>query len=167
MFIRQMPAHGFDGVALFDDWGMQRAMMISPDMWREHFFDHYKKQCDLAHGLGMDVFFHTCGYVYPIIGDLIAAGVDILNLGQADVNGIDKLKEEFRGQVCFCQPINYQTTGISGTKEDFYREAKEIIDTFQTAHGGLIPELFDYERMGWKPENPNNTKYQVQAFCGE
>lgn len=165
--IKQMPAYGFDCVALFDDWGMQQTMMVSPDMWRELFFDYYKKQCDLAHSLGMDVFFHTCGYVYPIIGDLIAAGVDILNLGQADVNGMDRLKKEFRGKVCFSQPINYQTTGISGTKEDFFREAKEIVDTFMTEHGGLIPELFDYEKMGWKPDNPKNTEYQVQAFCGE
>jgi uroporphyrinogen decarboxylase len=165
--IKQMHEYKFDCVALFDDWGMQKSMMISPELWRKYFFGYYKTQCDLAHSLGMDVFLHTCGYVYPIIGDLIEAGVDILNLGQADVNDITKLKEEFGGKVCFCQPINYQTTGISGTKEDIFKEAKEIMNTFQTEHGGLIPELFDYEKMGWNPDDPRNTEYQIQAFCGE
>ena len=33
--IRQMPEYGFDGVSLFDDWGMQQSMMISPELWRK------------------------------------------------------------------------------------------------------------------------------------
>ena len=162
--IRQMPQHGFHAVALYDDWGMQKSMMISPTMWRAFFAKHYARQFKLAHDLGMDVFFHTCGYVTPILDDLIDAGVDILNLGQADINGIDHLKKIYRGKVCFCQSINYQTTGISGTKEEIYAEAREIIDTFSDARGGLIAMLFDYEDMGWKPVDPHNTEYQMRAF---
>ena len=46
----------------------------------------YSGRRSLVHSLGMDVFFHTCGAVYPIIGDLIEAGVDMLNLGQLNLN---------------------------------------------------------------------------------
>ena len=162
--IRQMPEYGFDGVSLFDDWGMQQSMMISPELWRKYFKKRYADQFALVHSLGMDVFFHTCGYVAPIIEDLIEAGVDILNLGQADINDMNMLKEKYNGRLCFCQPINYQTTGISGTKEEIYAEAREIKETFACKKGGLIAELFDYEEMGWQPENPRNTEYQIRAF---
>ncbi len=162
--IRNMHKLGFDGVALFDDWGTQRSLFISPEMWREHFLPHYKKQFDLAHSLGMDVFFHTCGVVYPIIQDLIDAGVDMLNLGQINLNDPAKVAEKFKGNVCFCQPLDYQKTCISGTKEDIFAEAKYIHSLLGDEKGGFIPEIFDFELMGWQPQDPMSTEYQIQAF---
>lgn len=162
--IRRMSELGFDGVALFDDWGTQRSLFISPDMWREHFLPHYKKQFALAHSLGMDVFFHTCGAVYPIIGDLIDAGVDMLNLGQIGLNEPERLAREMKGRVCFCQPLDYQKTCISGTKEDIFAEARYVYELLGDERGGFIPEIFDYELMGWQPDDPMNTEYQIQAF---
>jgi len=164
--IRQMPQYGFDGVALYDDWGMQKSMMISPELWRKFFKPRYADQAALAHSLDMDVFFHTCGQVTPIIEDL-AGLFDILNLGQADINDMNYLKTHLNGRVCFCQPINYQTTAICGSKEEIFAEAREIRETFNSEKGGLIAMLFDYEGMGWKPENPRNTEYQIQAFSDE
>ena len=162
--IRQMKEQGFDGVFLLDDWGMQKSMMISPELWEKFFMDYYKKQFQLAHDLGMDVLYHTCGYVYPIIQKLIDIGVDIINLGQADLNDMALLKENFKGKVCFCQPINYQTTGISGTKEQIFAEARDIVDTFSDERGGLLIELLDFNGMGWEPKDPKNNEYQFQAF---
>lgn len=165
--ISQMPGYGFDAVALYDDWGTQRSLMISPDMWRTFFKRRYQNQVDLAHSLGMDVFFHTCGYVVPILDDLVEIGIDIMNLGQADLNGMAYLKEHYKGAVCFCQSINYQTTGISGTKEEIFAEAEEIRETWGSGQGGLIAMLFDYEDMGWKPVSDKNTEYQIQAFVND
>lgn len=165
--IKQMPNYGFDAVSLYDDWGMQKSMMISPEMWRKFFKKRYEDQVNIAHNAGMDVFFHTCGYVAPIMQDLVDAGIDILNLGQADLNDLKNIRGNFNGKICFCQPINYQTTGISGTKEEIFAEAREILDTFSSEKGGLIAELFDYEKMGWKPKDPRNTEYQIKAFTEE
>lgn len=118
----------------------------------------------LAHELGMDVFFHTCGSVYPIIGDLIDAGVDMLNLGQLNLNDPERLQKEFKGKVCFCQPLDYQKTGLSGTREEILAEGKYIFDLLASKNGGLIAEIFDYELMGWQPKDPRNTHYQIEAF---
>lgn len=165
--IRQMPKYGFDAVALYDDWGTQRAMMVSPEVWRDIFKPYYKEQFDLAHSLGMDVFMHTCGDVRPILGDYVDLGLDMLNLGQLDLNGYDNIRENYKGKMCFVQPINYQTTGISGTKEEIYAEAKMIIDMLGGSEGGLIAEIFDYEGMGWNPVDPRNTQYQIDAFIDQ
>ena len=77
---------------------------------------------------------------------------------------MEKLSKDFKGKVCFAQPINYQTTGLFGTKEDIYAEARDIIRCFGGAEGGLIAELFDYEQMGWKPADPKNSEYTKRAF---
>ncbi len=162
--IRQMPAHGFDGVSLFDDWGTQRALMISPVMWREFFLPLYKKQFDLIHSLGMEAFFHCCGDIRPIIGDLFGAGCDMLNLGQPDLNDPEACRRLYAGRNCFALPINYQKTGISGTKEQIYAEARELVRCFGGPRGGFIAEVFDYGEMGWKADDPRNSGYTKTCF---
>ena len=99
--IRQMKDYKFDGVSLWDDWGTQTNMIIKPDIWREIFKPKYREQFKLAHSYNLDVYFHTCGMVYDIIPDLIEIGVDMLNLGQPDINGIERIGRDFGGKICF------------------------------------------------------------------
>lgn len=49
------------------------------------------------------IFFHSCGFIYPFIRDLIDIGVDILNPVQISARGMDpeKLKKEFGEQITF------------------------------------------------------------------
>lgn len=162
--IRQCKEHGFDCVAFYDDIGMQSSMMMSPEMWRYYFADIYRQQFALCHELGMDVFYHTCGYVYPVIQDLVSLGVDILNLGQANVNGIEKVGREFRSKVCFCQPIDYQKTGLYGSKAEIYAEAKMLLDNFWDGRGGFIAHMQDYENHGYEGAVPGNTMLTRDAF---
>ena len=68
-----------DGWFLTDDWGTQASLMISPRMWRKFFAARYRRICDEAHRWGLDVIFHSCGNVTQIVGDLIDAGVDVLD----------------------------------------------------------------------------------------
>jgi len=165
--IRQCAAYNFDCVYFADDWGMQSTMMISPEMWREHFKERYKKQFQLCHELGMDVYFHTCGYVYPILQDFIDIGVDIFHLGQVNVNNIKKVGEDFSGKVCFCATIDYQSTGPYGTKEEIFDEAKELIDNLCNEHGGLFVQLLDYETMGYANAIAGNTMLAREAFISQ
>lgn len=159
--IEQMPAHGFDAVSFWDDWGMQQGMMISPEMWRKFFLPRYIEQFKLVHSLGMDVFYHTCGDVRPIIGDLIDAGVDILNLGQPDVNDIDQTGRLYKGKVCFCPPINYQHTGLTGTREMIFTEAQQYYESYADQSGGLLAYIIDYKSMGMSDEN---YECSIEAF---
>jgi uroporphyrinogen decarboxylase len=151
--IRQMKDYGFDGVSLWDDWGTQENLLIRPELWREVFKPRYKQQVELAHKCGLDVFFHTCGYVYDIIPDLIEVGFDMLNLGQPDVNGIERVGENFGGKICFASPVSYQTTGLSGTKEEIYDEVKRLVESTGRYNGGLIAFIINYEKMGMSREN--------------
>ncbi len=89
--IRQLPAHGFHGVAFYDDWGTQESPIVSPALWRRHFRERYRRQFALAHQLGLEVYFHSCGCVREIIPDLMEIGVDMLNLSQPNLYDIAEL----------------------------------------------------------------------------
>ena len=159
--IRQLKDYGFSGVAFFDDWGTQSSLIISPEMWREFFKPRYKKQFDLVHEYGMDVYFHCCGYIYDIIPDLIEIGVNMLNLSQPNLFDIEKLGRDFGGKVCFVCPVSYQTTSLSGTREDIRQDVKKLVDSLGRHNGGLIGYVEEYHSIGMSDEN---YQYCVDAF---
>lgn len=159
--IKQLKEYGFDGVAFYDDWGNQNSLIISPKLWRDFFKPRYKKQFDLCHQNGLDVYFHSCGYIYDILPDFIEIGVDMMNISQPNLYNIEKLGEDFGGKVCFVCPISYQTTSITGTKEDIFNEAKRLISNLGKYNGGFIGYVEEYHSIGMSDENYKNC---VEAF---
>jgi uroporphyrinogen decarboxylase len=97
-----------DAFFLTDDWGTQRALMIAPDLWRKFFAARYRRICEEAHRFGLDVIFHSCGNVLAIVGDLIDAGVDVLDPVQPDAMDLKALAREFGGKVAFSGGISDQ-----------------------------------------------------------
>lgn len=159
--IKQLKEYGFHGVAFFDDWGTQTNLLISPSLWREFFKSRYKKLFDLAHENGLDVYFHCCGYIYEIIPDFIEIGVDMLNISQPNLFDIEKMGKEFGGKICFVCPVSYQTTSISGTKEDIHNDVKRLVDNFGCFNGGLIGYVEEYHSIGMSDDNYQNC---INAF---
>jgi|LFRM01.1.fsa_nt_gb uroporphyrinogen decarboxylase len=127
-----------DAVGFADDWGTQKALMIDPKLWRELFKPLYAKQFEMIRGKGKDVLFHSCGYVFDIIGDLIDIGANILNVNQPRLMGIDNLQREFAGRVCFMCPVDMQTTLIHGSKEEIEAEARSLVEKLARQEGGFI-----------------------------
>ncbi|MCL2814288.1 MAG: hypothetical protein FWD23_06785 [Oscillospiraceae bacterium] len=151
--IRQAAKYGFCAIGLADDWGSQSSLFISPALWREIFKPRYKESIELAHSLGLQVYLHSCGYIFDIIEDLTEIGLDIINPGQPDINGIEAMGNQFGGRICFACPPSYQSTAISG-KETGIREQIRLYRKHLHKSGGLIgiiPE--DSAALGITPEN--------------
>lgn len=151
--IRQLPKYGYDGIAFFDDWGMQQTMIISPKLWREFFLPRYKEEFSLAHEIGLKVYFHSCGYIEPIIENLIEAGVDFLNLSQPNLYDLKEVGRKFAGRVCFVEPVSYQTTSLSGDKQAIWKDVEDVIEYLGANGHGVIGYLERYESIGLSNEN--------------
>jgi len=142
--IKQYLKFDIDGIWFGDDWGTQKSLMIAPSLWREIFKPEYKRQFDLIHSYRKDVIFHSCGYVWDIIDDLIEIGVNAFNFNQPLIfskngeSGIDRLSREFGGKVCFICPLDMQRTLIEGTYDEMLNEAKHLIKALGKFNGGFI-----------------------------
>ncbi len=68
-----------DCLQFVDDWGSQSSLLIQPAMWREVFKPLYKEYCDILHGAGKYILFHSDGFIEPIYPDLIELGVHAVN----------------------------------------------------------------------------------------
>lgn len=135
-------------VSFGDDWGTQRGLIISPELWRKVFRPRYAEQFARVRAPGKKVWFHTCGNVWEIIGDLIDIGADVLELLQPDIFGVERLAAEFGGKVCFCCAVDHQRRAIHGTREEIIAYARLLRDKLGAYDGGFIAYIEDYASLG-------------------
>jgi hypothetical protein len=128
-----------DGIALADDWGSQRSLLISPEMWRHYFKPLYKDYCDLARRAGKKIFFHSDGEISSIYADLIELGVNAIN-SQLFCMDIEDLARRYRGQVTFWGEIDRQAILAFGTAEDVRRAVGRVRRALDDGRGGLIAQ---------------------------
>jgi uroporphyrinogen decarboxylase len=141
-----------DALFFMDDWGSQNSLLISPAMWREVFKPLYKEYIDIAHDNGKKIFMHSDGYILDIIPDLIDLGLDALN-SQIFCMGVEKLGENFKGQITFWGEIDRQHLLPNGSKEDIVKAVNQVKDALY-ADGGVIAQC--EFGPGAKPENINS-----------
>jgi len=123
---------------LISDLGSQRGPLISKRMFKEFVAPYIKEMCDLIHGLGAKVLFHSCGSIRPLISDLIELGVDILDPIQPIGDMVpETLKSEFGDRLCFHGGIDMQYLLPQGTPEEVRAGAKRYEDVLGK-NGGYI-----------------------------
>ena len=116
----------FDAVALGDDYGTQRALLMSQTHWRKFIKPCLKEMYRLAKSHGRTFFHHSCGNIYPIIGDMIDIGLDILHPIQPEAMDIFKLKQEFGRDLTLCGGIGTQDLLPQGTPEKVREEVRKL-----------------------------------------
>jgi uroporphyrinogen-III decarboxylase len=131
---------GVDAIFTSDDWGTQDSLIIPPDMWREYYKPCYKEIIDETHKGKAHAWFHSCGHVFPIIGDLIEIGLDVLHPIQPHANNLEDIAEQYGGKICFSGGIDIQETMPHGTTRDVEEEIFHAFDLFGAEYGGgIIP----------------------------
>ena len=103
----------------------------------------------MAHRFGLDVHFHSCGNILAIVGDLIDAGVDVVDPIQPDAVDLKKLAREFGGRAAFSGGISDQRLArqTPGQVKDEIRATMDLLGTaFGNAYlvapsNALTPEI--------------------------
>ena len=127
----------YDGLHFADDWGAQKRMLISPETWRRIFKPRYAEMFKRTHEAGMDVWYHSDGYINDIFGDLIEIGVDVINC-QAAVVGLDWIAENVRGKVTIRTDIDRQYVLPFGSPSQIKEEVQRTFEACGTPEGGLV-----------------------------
>jgi len=128
-----------DIIALGDDVGMQSTLMISPELWRKWLKPRLSRVIKTIKTINPHIliFYHSCGFIEPIIGDLVEIGVEILNPIQPESMDFKKIHDEFGDELSFWGGIGTQTTFPFGTPADVKEKIKEIVDICGEK-GGLV-----------------------------
>ena len=99
----------FDSVHWYDDMGYKGSPFFSLQMYRDLLKPYHKRAADWAHEHGCVVELHSCGYIQPLVPDLVEIGIDCLNPLEIKA-GMDPvyLKNTFGDKLAFHGGINAQ-----------------------------------------------------------
>lgn len=103
-----------------DDFATQNAMFMSPELFRQQILPVFRSRVELTKTFTNAAFLHhSCGSVYPVIADLAAAGVDILNPIQPKAKDMSpqKLKQAYGDLIVFHGGVDTQDILPFGTVE--------------------------------------------------
>lgn len=161
--IERMLQCGADAISFYDDWGSQKSLFVSLDMWRKFFKERYRRQFDLIKKYNRHIFFHSCGYVMDIIPELIELGVDIVNFNGLEVMGLENVAK-YRGKLCFCCPVDLQSVAIKADRRQIFDYTKRMIEELGTPHGGYMGYIEEYSSIGLTDENYWNCYDAYQEY---
>ena len=129
-------ALGADGVSFGDDYGTERALITSPEMWRSFFKPRLKYIFEPAVKVGMTVHFHSCGQIGPIIEDLAEVGATSIwpQLPAYDMADLAALCRSTGLAIAI--HTDRANTMTFGTPQQVCDLVKREYETFKMADGG-------------------------------
>ncbi len=146
-----------DLIGFGDDLGMQTGPQFSPAMYREFFkprhtilWHHAKELCP-----HIKISLHCCGGVYPLLPDMIEAGLDAINPVQFTARDmeIDRLKREFgRDLVFWGGGCDTQGVLLHGTPNEVRDHVKHQVEILAPG-GGFVFQQVHNILAGMPPEN--------------
>ena len=131
--------NGVDVLFLGDDIGMQHSIMMSEELYCRWLKPRLKRVIDSARAINPDivVFYHSCGFVTPMIPHLIDAGIDVLDPVQPECMSFEEIHKEFGDRLSFHGTIGTQSTMPFGSPEDVKREVFKNLE-IAGEKGGLL-----------------------------
>ncbi len=145
-----------DIVQVGDDLGTQIGPQLSPRMYRRLVKPYQQQVWQFSKARsGLPVFLHCCGGIYPLIPDLIEAGVDILNPVQISAVGMDpiRLKAEFgRDLVFWGGGCDTQHILPHGTPSEVADHVRRQIDILAPGGGFVFTQVHNIQ-ANVPPEN--------------
>ena len=140
-----------DGIWYYEDMGYKGSPFMSPTMYREIVKPGHVHTINYAKEHNLPVIMHSCGYIEPLLSDMIDAGIDCLQVIEVKA-GMDLLKlyEEYGDQIAFMGGIDVRSL-YSNDKAEIDAELQAKIPFVKKGYGYVvhsdhsIPKTVDYD----------------------
>jgi uroporphyrinogen decarboxylase len=128
-----------DGVTFGDDYGAQRGLMISREVFRKFYKPRLAKLYEKVRAAGKIVGHHSCGDNTPILRDFVDIGLQMFHPLQPEAMDIRQVKREFGQHLTFRGGIGTQRAIVFGTPAQARAEVLEAVRIL-SAGGGYFLE---------------------------
>jgi hypothetical protein len=92
----------FAGCRIGDDLGFKNSLLTNPRTVRQHLIPIYRRVIALVHESGRPFLMHSCGCIFEIMPDLIAAGIDAKHSNEDAIAPFDRWIEDYGGRLGLC-----------------------------------------------------------------
>jgi uroporphyrinogen decarboxylase len=140
-----------DGVWYYEDMGFKERPFMSPAMYREIVQPAHARTVAWAHGQGLPVVMHSCGFVEPLLPGMLEAGIDCLQVIEVKA-GMDPLRihRQYGDRLSLCGGMDARNL-VSNDIEAIRRELHAKIPALKRNNGYIlhsdhsIPDTCNYE----------------------
>jgi uroporphyrinogen decarboxylase len=140
-----------DGIWYYEDMGFKQRPFMSPAMYRDIIKPAHSKTMDFAHSLGLQVIMHSCGFIEPLLADMVDAGIDCLQVMEVKA-GMDpvRIKQNFGDRLSLFGGMDARNL-VANDRAAIQAELQEKIPQLMAGFGYIlhsdhsIPTTTDYE----------------------
>jgi uroporphyrinogen decarboxylase len=126
--INQQADAGAELVFDCTDYCLKEGPFFSLWVYKQMIFPFLRRLVDAAHRKGIFFIKHTDGYIWPIIDDLIATGIDALHsIDPSASMSLPEVREKYGDKVALCGNVDAASTMVYGSPEQVAEEARRCI----------------------------------------
>jgi len=144
-----------DGIFYYEDMGFKEKPFMSPAMYRELIQPAHKKTIAFNHAQGLPVIMHSCGFVEPLLPDMIDAGIDCLHAIEIKA-GMDlvRIHKNFGDRLSFMGGIDVRA---------LYSNDKAVIDKELESKVPLVKNGYNFV-LHSDHSIPKNVEYDILRY---
>jgi len=144
---------GADVIVSGDDYAFRTGPLMSPANFKEFILPYLKEMIRAAHRKGVPFIKHTDGNIWPILDDLVSAGIDALDpLEPLAGMDIGEVKEAYGDRIALVGNVDCTEILPHASQEEVVEAVKETIAKASPG-GGHILASSNSIHPGVKPEN--------------
>ena len=129
---------GVDGGYFGDDYGAQKNMLFSPQVWRKLIKPRLARLFEPFRTAGLPILMHSDGQIAEILPDLVEIGLTAYNPVQPEVIDHVWLRKTFRDHLAYYGGISTQAVLPHGTPKEVQSAIAECVHTLAPDNTGLI-----------------------------
>jgi len=132
--VKMMIEGGVEAVFITDDYADNRSPLMSMEQFREFELPNIRRVVSLAEKKGVPILKHTDGNIYPILDDMVAAGIDGIHPIEPGAMSLRDVKTRYGKKICILGNVDCRYVLPFGTEEEVRRDVRRCIDA--AAEGG-------------------------------
>jgi len=136
-----------------DDLGFKSSLLTNPVTVREHIMPQYRRVIALVHESGGRFLWHSCGCIFEIMEDAIAAGIDAKHSNEDAIAPFDRWIAEYGSRIGLVGGFDLNLL-CAGPPETVYQQVltegrrfRRLTPGYALGSGNSIPEYVPQENF--------------------
>jgi uroporphyrinogen decarboxylase len=154
---------GIEMLVLTDDYAGTDGPFFSPKFFKEIEIPNLRRVVDEAKKRGVPVMKHTDGNNYPILDDMIEAGISGLHPMEPGAMDIAQVKRQYGDRIFLGGNVDCRSTLPYGSEADVRAEVRRLIDAASPG-GGHVLMSSNTLHANVKPENVLTMIHEARKY---
>lgn len=136
--VKLMIDGGVEVVFMTDDYADNRSPFMTVNQFREFELPNIRRLVDYARSRGIPVLKHTDGNVYPLLDDMIEAGIRGIHPIEPGAMGLKDVKQRYGSRLAILGNVDCRYVLPFGSEEEVRKDVRRCIDAAGEGGGYVL-----------------------------